>query len=72
MRTDKCNQLSNRTCSTDATRARTARVRSSGAAIWLNADELAELGINPDEIDTIEIRIRDGLLRLAPAKNREQ
>ena len=71
MSTDERNQASNRTCSTNATRVRTARVRSNGAAIWVNADELVELGINPDETNTIEIRIRGGLLRLVPARNRE-
>ena len=38
-----------------------------GAAIWLNVDELAAIGINPDRTDAVEVQVTDGNLELTPA-----
>lgn len=38
-----------------------------GAAIWLNADELAALGIDPGRTDAVDIQVTDGDLELTPA-----
>jgi hypothetical protein len=38
-----------------------------GAAVWLNADELAAIGIDVDDTDAVEVHVVDGDLRLVPA-----
>lgn len=35
-----------------------------GAAVWLNADELADLGVDVDAADTVVIRVDDGDLHV--------
>lgn len=44
----------------------TADGQPIGAALWINADELAALGIDPDRTDAVEIQVADGDLKLTP------
>jgi len=44
----------------------TADGQPIGAAVWINANELAALGINPDRTDAVEIQVADGDLKLTP------
>lgn len=44
----------------------TAGGQPIGAAVWINADELAALGIDPDRTDAVEIQVADGDLKLTP------
>jgi len=38
----------------------------NGAAVWLNADELAALGVDVDTADAVAYRVEDGDLHIAP------
>jgi len=35
-----------------------------GAAVWLNADELADLGVDVDTADAVAYRVEDGDLHI--------
>ncbi|WP_117595161.1 hypothetical protein [Haloprofundus halophilus] len=38
-----------------------------GVALWVNADELTDIGINPAVTDAVDVWIEDGGLRVSPA-----
>lgn len=42
------------------------RWRSRGAALFLGADDLRELGVDPDEAERVAYAIREGTLHLWP------
>lgn len=52
---------------------RTARINTDqsgvpiGVAVWLNTEELAALGVDPDRTDAVDVRVADGDLELTPA-----
>lgn len=61
-------------CRDGSRQASVARDQSGdpiGAAIWINADELAALGIDPDRTDAVDIKVTDGDLELTPAHGGE-
>lgn len=37
-----------------------------GIAIWLNADELMNLGVDPKANDTVDVHVSNGELKLIP------
>lgn len=53
-------------------RVRTATINTDksgdpiGIAVWLNVDELIELGVDPDANDSIDVRVNDGEIELIP------
>jgi hypothetical protein len=57
----------------DIDTGRTARINTDqsgapiGVAVWLNADELAALGVDHNRTDAVDVRVTDGDLELTPA-----
>lgn len=39
-----------------------------GVAVWLSADDLAEMGVDPDDTDAVAVSIDDGDLRVRPTE----
>lgn len=39
-----------------------------GAAVFLTADELADIGINPERTDAVIVFVEDGEVRIRPKK----
>lgn len=72
MRNEKQVEVVNEPVGESSHRTATLATDSSGAArgiaLWLNADELAQLGIDTEATRTIYIRVSDGRLALVPAR----
>jgi len=51
-------------CRRQATVNRTGDGQPLGAAVWLNADELAALGVDVDAADAVSYRVEDGDLHV--------
>jgi hypothetical protein len=56
----------NESTSKTADTRRTARVHDHGVAVWVSADDLADLGIDAADTDTVDVRVDDGAIRLVP------
>ena len=41
-----------------------------GIAVWLNADELVELGVDPEANDVVGIQVTNGELKLRPVQEK--
>ena len=39
-----------------------------GVAVWLSADALADMGVDPDDTDAVAVTIDDGDLRVRPVE----
>jgi len=39
-----------------------------GVAVWLRADDLADMGVDPDDTNAVAVTIDDGDLRVRPAE----
>lgn len=74
-RTESAENTDNSTEHADT--GRTARINTDqssapiGVAVWLNADELAALGVDPDRNDAVDVRVADGDLELTPTHQGE-
>jgi len=57
----------------DSVSRRTASINTDGSgepigvALWVNADELADIGIDPAATDAVDMWVEDGDLRVSPA-----
>ena len=55
--------------------SRTARLARNGdgdpigAAVFLTADELADLGVEPERTDAVNVSVEDGEVRLQPTES---
>ena len=55
--------------------SRTARLARNGdgdpigAAVFLTADELADLGVEPERTDAVNVSVEDGKVRLRPTES---
>lgn len=73
--TESTEDAENSTEQTDT--GRTARINTDqtgapiGVAVWLNADELAALGVDSGRTDAVDVRVADGDLELTPAHQGE-
>jgi len=71
--TDK--NAENRTEPTDTGRTASINTDQTGApigvAVWVNADELSALGVDPNRTDAVDVRVADGDLELTPAHHGE-
>ena len=42
-----------------------------GIVVWLNADELIELGVDPETSEAVGVQVTDGELKLTPGQAKE-